>query len=54
MKYYLHEVNDVFAEVNSSEQGLTTAEAEKRLRKTEKTSWQRQRKTLSSKDFSIR
>ena len=31
MKLYLHEVNDVFAEVNSSEQGLTTAEAEKRL-----------------------
>ena len=31
MKHYLHEVNDVFAEVKSSEQGLTTAEAEKRL-----------------------
>ncbi len=31
MKHYLHEVQDVFAEVKSSEQGLTTAEAEKRL-----------------------
>ncbi len=31
MKHYLHEVNDVFAEVKSSEQGITTAEAEKRL-----------------------
>ncbi len=31
MKHYLHEVNDVFAEVKSSEQGLTSAEAEKRL-----------------------
>ena len=31
MKYYLHEVADVFAEVKSSEQGLTSAEAEKRL-----------------------
>ncbi len=31
MKYYLHEVQEVFAEVNSSEQGLTSAEAEKRL-----------------------
>ncbi len=31
MKHYLHEVNDVFAEVKSSEAGLTTAEAEKRL-----------------------
>ncbi len=31
MKYYLHEVNDVFAEVKSSAEGLTSAEAEKRL-----------------------
>ena len=31
MKHYLHEVNDVFAEVKSSEQGLTSAEAQKRL-----------------------
>ena len=31
MKHYLHEVNDVFVEVKSSEAGLTTAEAEKRL-----------------------
>ncbi len=31
MKYYLHEVNEVFEEVKSSEQGLTSAEAEKRL-----------------------
>ena len=31
MKHYLHEVNDVFAEVKSSERGLTSAEAEKRL-----------------------
>ena len=31
MKYYLHEVSDVFAEVKSSENGLTSAEAEKRL-----------------------
>ena len=31
MKHYLHEVADVFAEVKSSEQGLTSAEAEKRL-----------------------
>ena len=31
MKHYLHEVSDVFAEVKSSEQGLTSAEAEKRL-----------------------
>ncbi len=31
MKHYLHEVGDVFAEVKSSEQGLTSAEAEKRL-----------------------
>ncbi len=31
MKHYLHEVADVFAEVKSSEAGLTTAEAEKRL-----------------------
>ena len=31
MKYYLHEVADVFAEVKSSENGLTSAEAEKRL-----------------------
>ena len=31
MKHYLHEVNDVFTEVKSSEQGLTSAEAEKRL-----------------------
>ncbi len=31
MKYYLHEVADVFAEVKSSEQGLTSAEAQKRL-----------------------
>ena len=31
MKHYLHEVADVFAEVKSSENGLTTAEAEKRL-----------------------
>ncbi len=31
MKHYLHEVQDVFAEVKSTEQGLTSAEAEKRL-----------------------
>ena len=31
MKHYLHEVNDVFAEVKSSAEGLTSAEAEKRL-----------------------
>ena len=31
MKHYLHEVADVFAEVKSSETGLTTAEAQKRL-----------------------
>ncbi len=31
MKHYLHEVNDVFAEVKSSPEGLTSAEAEKRL-----------------------
>ena len=31
MKHYLHEVADVFAEVKSTEQGLTSAEAEKRL-----------------------
>ena len=31
MKHYLHEVNDVFAEVKSSEAGLTSAEAERRL-----------------------
>ena len=31
MKHYLHEVNDVFAEVKSSENGLASAEAEKRL-----------------------
>ena len=31
MKHYLHEVADVFAEVKSSETGLTSAEAEKRL-----------------------
>lgn len=31
MKHYLHEVADVFAEVKSTEQGLTTAEAQKRL-----------------------
>ena len=31
MKHYLHEVADVFAEVKSSEVGLTSAEAEKRL-----------------------
>ncbi len=31
MKHYLHEVADVFAEVKSSEAGLTSAEAEKRL-----------------------
>ncbi len=31
MKHYLHEVADVFAEVKSSETGLTSAEAQKRL-----------------------
>ena len=31
MKHYLHEVGEVFAEVKSSSEGLTTAEAEKRL-----------------------
>ena len=31
MKHYLHEVADVFAEVKSSEAGLTSAEAQKRL-----------------------
>ena len=31
MKHYLHEVADVFAEVKSTELGLTSAEAEKRL-----------------------
>ena len=31
MKHYLHEVNDVFAEVKSSAEGLTSAEVEKRL-----------------------
>ena len=31
MKHYLHEVGEVFAEVKSSPEGLTTAEAEKRL-----------------------
>ena len=31
MKHYLHEVADVFAEVKSSEAGLTSAEAERRL-----------------------
>ncbi len=31
MKHYLHEVGEVFAEVKSTEQGLTSAEAEKRL-----------------------
>ncbi len=31
MKHYLHEVQEVFAEVKSTEQGLTSAEAEKRL-----------------------
>lgn len=31
MKYYLEEVDSVFKEVNSSEKGLTSAEAEKRL-----------------------
>lgn len=31
MKYYLHEANEVFAEVKSSEAGLTSAEAERRL-----------------------
>ena len=31
MKHYLHEVSDVFAEVKSSAEGLTSAEAEKRL-----------------------
>ncbi len=31
MKHYLHEVADVFAEVKSTEQGLTSAEAQKRL-----------------------
>ena len=31
MKHYLHEVNEVFDEVKSNENGLTSAEAEKRL-----------------------
>ena len=31
MKHYLHEVADVFAEVKSTETGLTSAEAERRL-----------------------
>ncbi|MBR5544235.1 MAG: cation-translocating P-type ATPase [Clostridia bacterium] len=31
MKHYLHDVNEVFAEVKSSEQGLTSAEAAARL-----------------------
>ncbi len=31
MKHYLHEVADVFAEVKSSQDGLTSAEAQKRL-----------------------
>ncbi len=31
MKHYLHEVNEVFAEVKSNENGLTSVEAEKRL-----------------------
>lgn len=31
MKHYLHEVSEVFADVKSSESGLTSAEAEKRL-----------------------
>ena len=31
MKHYLHEVADVFAEVKSTEMGLISAEAEKRL-----------------------
>ena len=31
MKHYLHDVNEVFAEVKSSEQGLTSAEATARL-----------------------
>ena len=31
MKFYLEEAAKVFAEVKSSEKGLTTAEAEKRL-----------------------
>lgn len=31
MKHYLHEINEVFDEVKSSPEGLSTAEAEKRL-----------------------
>ena len=31
MKHYLHEVSEVFAEVKSTENGLTSAEAQKRL-----------------------
>lgn len=33
MQHYLHSVEDVFGEVQSSEQGLTSAEAQKRLEK---------------------
>ena len=36
MKHYLHDANEVFAEVKSSEQGLTSAEAAKRLEKKRK------------------
>ncbi|MBR2892380.1 MAG: hypothetical protein IKB94_00865, partial [Clostridia bacterium] len=31
MKHYLHTTDEVFAEVKSSAEGLTSAEAEKRL-----------------------
>ena len=46
MKFYLEELNTVYSEVNSSEQGLSSAEAAKRL--------EANGKTVSSKKSSVR
>ena len=44
MKHYLHSADEVFAEVQSSEQGLTSQEAQKRLEKNGKNKLQEAKK----------
>ena len=46
MKEYLESVEEVLKEQNSSEEGLSSQEAEKRLADLEETVWRRERRIL--------
>lgn len=51
MKYYLEDVREVFKRTESSENGLSQSEAERRLEKYGKTNWHRQSRNRSSGGF---